>query len=345
MVRRACLPLFIAALLAGVSFSQDGEANAPPQPRQPPPIDAAMQVPVHISSVARVANGTEVSLRLTQPIKTKTAKVGDRAQFVLSSDLFYRNALLAPAGTPVHATVVEASRAKWASRGSKLAVEVTALQLLNGQRLPLRGYAGTQGGIGPTASAVGALIDNSGHCGVCFMVLVPTGLVSLLAPGSNKELEPFASAYVDGDFVLDPPPFQSEGPIASGRVRIVHGSYGWPSSLDLFCNGVPLVHLDALHKLELDLQPGYYRFSVSPGKDMEQIYVAPGSETHILTTQGEVRIMNDQKSSLKTLNPSISPSHQAKSEGQRLEKAHTVDPSDVYSTSCNPLPEVIDLTP
>jgi len=184
MFRGALLLLSFSALLAGASFPQDEKPKASPRHRQPPPIAAEMQAPVQVTSVAMVAKDTEIRLRLMQPINRDTANVGDRAQFVLATDFFYRNALLAKAGTPVEATLVEASQAKFASHGSKLVVEITALQLDNGQRLPLRGYANTQGDGDPTANFVDVLKDIGRDCGLCDMVLLPAGMFSMLGSGA-----------------------------------------------------------------------------------------------------------------------------------------------------------------
>ena len=335
------LALIISSLLLGAAFAQDEEQAAEPQqPHKPPEVVVEMQKPVQVPAVPRLLDGTEIRLLLVQPIKAKTAALGDQAEFVLADNLYYRSALIAKAGTPVEATVVEASRAKWASRGSRLTVEITALALLNSQRLPLRGHASAQGGVGSTAHAVGELVDSNSSCGLCDVVLIPVGLVSLVAPGKNKDLQRFATAYIDADFILNPAPVQPQDPAATGKVRIVRGAYGWPYGRDLYCNGVPLAHLDAKHKLELTLHPGQYRFAINPNKEVLEIYVAPGSETRIITTYDTTRVMSEHDVSLNTYSPSMNPIAKGTSEEKLLHKAHPPHANDVYTTTCDPLPEL-----
>jgi hypothetical protein len=341
MLSRTAFALIMSSLLAGVVFAQDEEqVAASKQPRKPPDVVAEMQKPVHVPTIPRLLDGAEVRLLLVEPIKAKTAAVGDRAEFVLVDNLYYRSALIAKAGTPVEATVVEASRAKWASRGSKLTVEITALPLVNSQRLPLRGEASTRGGVGSTAHVVGELIDTNNSCGLCDVVLIPVGLVSLFAPGRNKDLQRFATAFIDGDFILNPVPVQPQDPGATGKVLIVRGAYGWPYGRDLYCNGIPLAHLDAKHKLELTLHPGQYRFAINPKKEVLEIYVAPGSETRIITTYDDTRVMSEHNVNLNTYSPSLNPLAKGTSEEKLLHKAHPANESDVYTTACDPLAEV-----
>jgi len=338
MLSRMALALIL--LLPGITIAQDDDQAAEPQlPRKPPEVVAEMQEPIRVPSNARLLDGTEVKLILVEPIKAKTAAVGDKAKLVLADNLYYRSALIAKAGTPVEAAVVEASRAKWASRGSRLTVEVTALALVNGQRLPLRGHATAEGGVGSTAHVVGQLIDSNNSCGLCDVVLIPVGLVSLIAPGRNKDLQHFATAYVDRDFLLSPAPIQPQDPSATGTVRIVRGAYGWPYSRDLYCNGVPLAHLDAKRKLDLTLHPGQYRFAINPRKEVLEIYVAPGSETRIITSYDTTRVMSEHNVNLNTFSPSMNPLARGTSE-EKLLQAHPPAASDVYTTKCDPLPEL-----
>ena len=116
MFCRMTLALIISSGLLGAGFAQDEEqAAVPQQPRKRPEVVVEMQKPVHVPVVPRVLDGAEIRLLLVQPIKAKTAAVGDQAQFVLADNLYYRSALIAKSGTAVEATVVEASRAKWAA--------------------------------------------------------------------------------------------------------------------------------------------------------------------------------------------------------------------------------------
>jgi len=324
----------------------------PAGPRKAPPIVPAMQAPVQVPGSATLADGTEVMLRLAASVKIKEAKVGDTVAFVLYHDLHYRNVLLASAGQSVEAQVVDAAKARWASRGSKLAIEITGLKLLNGQALSLRGYSVRRGGLGNSVRVADSAIETTSDivCGGCGSVFAPAALAFFLAPGSNLDMKEDSGspAYVNGNLVLDLAsfrPFQPKEASAQGMVHVVRGHYGWPYSRDLYCNGIPLVHLNANHKLELRLNPGYYRFAINPKKTPLQIYVAPGTDTKLITTYEEIAEMREQDRSLNSGGVNPNPLAKPKSEGDLLKHAKPVDRADIYSTDCSPLPEQLEANP
>jgi hypothetical protein len=321
-------------------------------PRKAPPIVPAMQAPVQITGLATLADGTEVMLRLAASVKIKEAKVGNTVPFVLYHDLHYRNVLLAKAGQSVEAQVVDAAKARWATRGSKLAIEMTGIKLLNGQTLPLRGYSVQRGGSGNSVRVADSTIEATSDlvCGGCGNVFAPAALAFFLAPGSNRDMkeDTGSPAYVNGNVVLDLEsfrPFQAKEDSAQAMIHIVRGHYGWPYSRDLYCNGIPLVHLNADHKLEFTLNPGYYRFAINPKKTPLQIYVPPGTDTKLITTYDEIAEMREQDRSLNSGGVRISPLAKAKSEGDLLKHAKPVDRADIYSTDCSPLPEQLEANP
>ncbi len=301
-------------------------------------------------------------------------KVGDVAEFVLEHDLQYRETLLAKEGTPVQAVVVEASKAKWFSRGSKLGIDIQGLRLLNGQTLPLRGTPEYHGGIGPAAQIGGGLVAEAakpssgkgsvltpglgpGLCVVCEMVLVPVAAATLVAPGTNQDVRAntLATAYVDGNMPLNIESFSSFQPHSGGlvaKLRIVRGRYGAWYGRDLYCNGVPLAHSPAQRKLELELQPGWYRFAINPKKEPLELYLQPGSDTRLITDYERVYVVNDLgptgklRDSKSKFTPdrstntlSLNPFSKQKSEQEYLEHARTLDPADLYPTECHPLSE------
>ncbi len=125
-----------------------GQGEPQPVQLKAPPVVPALQKPAHVPAAATLLDGTEINLRLVSQVKIKEVKVGDKVPFVLYHDLYYRDILLAKAGEAVEAEILDAVKARWASRGSKLAIDITGLRLLNGQTLPLRGYSLHNGGVG-----------------------------------------------------------------------------------------------------------------------------------------------------------------------------------------------------
>lgn len=360
-MRHRVLPLvWVCVFHLGIfprAYGQDeiGSAN-----RKAPPIVPALQEPVHVAAAATLLDGTEISLRLASPVKIKEVKVGDKVPFVLNHDLYYKNILLAKTGENVEADVVEAGKARWASRGSKLAIQITGLSLLNGQTVPLRGYTVQRGGVGnapkiadaavrtgPDSPAEPARIIVGTACPMCANIFEPASLIFFLAPGSNRDIkeDSGAPAYVDGNFPLDLSSFnasQSKALSAKGTVQIVRGHYGWPYKRDLYCNGVPLVHLNADHRFDLTLDPGYYRFTINPTKTPIQIYLAPGTNTNLIASYDEIEEMNEKEVSINSGNGLSFKPFKHKSAGDLLKEAKPVDRGDIYASTCFPLHEVFD---
>jgi hypothetical protein len=373
--------LLLSALLNGQMVAQEESApGEAPEPRAVPPVITSMQAPIKVHTSHVLADGTPVALRLVTGIKAKEAKVGDVADFVLDHDLQDREILLAKEGTPVQAVVVEASRAKWLSRGSKLGIDIQGLRLLNGQTLPLRGTPTYRGSIGPAAQIGGGLAVEAakpssgkssplvpgigpGLCVLCELVIVPATAVTLAAPGTNKNVEAnaIATAFVDGDMPLNTESFRALQP-ASGsqaaKVRIVRGRYGAWYGRDLYCNGVPLAHFAAQRKLELELQPGWYRFAVNPKKEPVELFLQAGSDTRLITDYERVYVVNDLGKNGKlsdsksvfapdrsTNTKSLNPFAKQKSEQQYLEDAKPIDTADRYPTECHPLAEEVSASP
>ena len=139
----------------------------------------------------------------------------------------------------------------------------------------------------------------------------------------------------------------------SAQVAIVRGNYGSWSSRDLYCNGVPLAHIGGHQKLELELQPGWYRFAINPKKQVMEIYLGAGTATKLITDFNHVYIVNDAGGGTKPTdsgkgfwderepNTSVfSWRDKQLTELEYLETAKPVKAADRYPTECHPLSEV-----
>lgn len=353
-MKRNTVSLLLAALMcASAGIAQDTAVveDAPAESHKvPPPVVTAMQRPVKSYVPPMIADGTAISVLLTEDIRPKRAKPGDVVHLVLEHNFWHRNLLLAPAGTPVTAKVAEAHGAQVFSRGSKLTLEITSLKLLNGQELPLRGAPEYRGGnVGPAGKISGAFVDQAAHdgCILCEIVFVPIALGSLVAPGTTEDAKAgtIAPLWVNGEFKLDLDSLRASQPVSTGpaRLRIARGLLGSGSKGDLYCNGVPLARLTRNRKLELDLAPGWYRFAIHPKKDFLELWVAPNSHTDLIAVASRVLIAGrdddthakkeDRQLNMQSLNPFAKP----KSELEYIEGAKLVDAADVYQTTCEPL--------
>lgn len=123
---------------------------------------------------------------------------------------------------------------------------------------------------------------------------------------------------------------------------MVRGHNGWPYKRDLYCNGIPLVHLNADHEFDVTLGPGYYRFAINPKTTPVQVYVAPGTNTNLISTYDEISEMGEKDINMNSRDVFAKPFSKRKSAGDLLKLAKPVDPADVYSGYCSPLSEIID---
>jgi len=357
-VRTARLLLLPAACLSIFLHAQDeNSSESAPTARVPPPVVSEMQRPIKVSHSYKLADGTPISLRLVKPINAKEAHAGDVAEFVLDHDLWVGDLLVAQAGVPAHATVSEASKAKWVSRRSKIAIQIDALSLLDGQVLPLRGVSSYHGGVGPAGQVGGYFVQEGLSCPLCEIAIVPVALGTLIAPGTNKDVkaETIAIAWVDGNITLRIDALRRAQPDAANRkakISIVRGSFGGYANRDLYCNGIPLAHLEPGRKLELEVEPGYYRFAINPKKPSFEIYLGPGSDTGLITDHDHVYAIDEPGKTGKLSNlligiapsrsantTSVNPFKKKRSEAEYLREAKPVEANDRYSAECKALVE------
>ena len=88
-------------------------------------------------NVVMVPAGTSLPALLTTPISSATAAVGQSVSMVLNSDFYYNNKLIAPAGSSVTGTVIEASKAKRGSMNGKLCIRFTQIYTPYGTQIPI----------------------------------------------------------------------------------------------------------------------------------------------------------------------------------------------------------------
>lgn len=88
-------------------------------------------------NVVMVPAGSTVPATFMAPISSATAKAGQSVSMLLSSDFYYNNKLIAPAGSSIYGTVVEASKAKRGSMNGKLCVRFTQINTPYGTQIPI----------------------------------------------------------------------------------------------------------------------------------------------------------------------------------------------------------------
>ena len=88
-------------------------------------------------SVVTVPAGQSITTVVTAPISSENMIVGQGVNLALGSDFYYNGNLIAPAGSSVTGTVIEASSAKHGSLNGKLLVRFTQIITPYGVQIPI----------------------------------------------------------------------------------------------------------------------------------------------------------------------------------------------------------------
>lgn len=100
------------------------------------PMQYSSSEPLH-GNVVMVPAGSSLPAMLTAPISSVSASAGQSVSLVLNSDYYYNNKLIAPAGSTVSGTVIEASKAKRGSMNGKLCIRFTQIYTPYGTQIPI----------------------------------------------------------------------------------------------------------------------------------------------------------------------------------------------------------------
>ena len=88
-------------------------------------------------SVITVPAGSQFPVQLMSELSSATSSVGQTVSMVLGKDFYYNSKLVAPAGSTVIGTVVEARPAKHGSLNGKLSVRFTQINTPMGTQIPI----------------------------------------------------------------------------------------------------------------------------------------------------------------------------------------------------------------
>ena len=88
-------------------------------------------------SVITVPAGSSFHATLTSELSSSTAAAGQNVYLVLGKDFYYGNKLVAPAGSSVSGTVVEAKSAKHGSLNGRLCVRFNQITTPMGTQIPI----------------------------------------------------------------------------------------------------------------------------------------------------------------------------------------------------------------
>ena len=135
--------------MAAQNYSYQQEAVVPAYNSEAYPQENYQVNPTTLKGrIVTVPAGEDFRAVLTTPISSATAVTGQTVTLALNSDFYYNGNLIAPAGSSVSGTIIEASRAKHGSLNGKLTVRFTNLMTPTGQNIPISAVIKTEDGTG-----------------------------------------------------------------------------------------------------------------------------------------------------------------------------------------------------
>jgi PEGA domain-containing protein len=156
-------------------------------------------------------DGTPIRLRLTRTLSSADSKAGDRIDFEVVEPVVLDGITVVPQGSIAWGTVTDAEHKKRMTRGGKLAIEITEVQLANLQKAKLRATREAKGG-GHTGVMGGAMVGSA-------IVFWPVAPLFLLMHGKEAKIPEGTevTAYIDGDTIFAPaagaaPPAAAQAP-------------------------------------------------------------------------------------------------------------------------------------
>ncbi|MBY0405338.1 MAG: hypothetical protein K2X66_15670 [Cyanobacteria bacterium] len=138
--------------------------------------------------VVTAPQGSTLSATLQSPISSEYARVGDRFNASLGSDLISGGSLVLPAGSQLEAQVVSVTKAGRAGRDGQMDVRFTSAILPNGQRVPFSGKIQTDDGTG--------LIKGGATAGRLGRAALKTGLGAGLGAALGTAMGPLSGGSV-----------------------------------------------------------------------------------------------------------------------------------------------------
>jgi len=157
-------------------------------------------------------DGTPVRLRLSRNISSKDSKTGENVDFEVLDDIKIGETIVIPKQSAAIATITRAKAAGRLGRGGKLDVNIDYVRLSTGDKIALRSIKENKGD-----NRTGTMTTGLVAAGILFFPAAP---LFLFVKGKNINVAKGTevTAYVNGDFALDPAKF-APGLTASAAVE------------------------------------------------------------------------------------------------------------------------------
>ena len=202
MLKRIGTASLIVCLWFSTAISQSAPTSSLSTTPQQPAATNEPAAPKPAMQGFGLEDGTPVKLRTSRTISSADAHTGDTLDFEVLEDVFAKDTLVVPKGGIAWGTVTEAQPKRRMARGGKLDVNIDAVRLVDGEKVPLRAVKDVKGG-GHTGAMTGAMVGTA-------IVFFPAAPLFLFMHGKDITIPKGTeiTAYISGDTRLDQAKFQ-----------------------------------------------------------------------------------------------------------------------------------------
>ena len=199
MFRRFICTILAPCLCSPFVFPQQTAPN-----QQEPPT-AATTTPKPAMQGFGLEDGTPIKLRTARTISSADAHAGDTLDFEVLEDVLVSGTVVVQKGGIAWGTVTEAEPKRRMARGGKLNVNIDAVRLVDGEKVPLRAVKEAKGG-GHTGAMTGGMVATA-------IVFFPAAPFFLFMHGKDITIPKGTeiTAYINGDTRLEQAKFQPGG--------------------------------------------------------------------------------------------------------------------------------------
>lgn len=144
----------------GVKRSSLGapRVNREPVAYDDPALRAKPPVEVKNGPEFTLKNNTQVRVVVVNPVSSATAKVGEAVELQVSEDVLVDGMVVIAKGAPAVGTVTEVEAKKRLGHSGKVGMKITEVTLENGQKVVLRAYHDTSGGMSASGDALPTVV-------------------------------------------------------------------------------------------------------------------------------------------------------------------------------------------
>ena len=213
----------VSLICSALVFSQDKakKDKKTEQTQTPAPATATAPRP---PLAFGLSEDTPVKIKLTRTMSSKDAKPDEKVDFEVLEDIKAGDVIIVQHGAMAIGTVTEAHPKRRMGRAGKLNINIDYVQLVDGEKVPLRAVKGGSGG-NHTASMTGAIVATS-------ILFFPAAPFFLFMHGKDITIPKGTeiTAYIAADTPLDLAKFNKQsGTGESGAARIEAVSTGLSS--------------------------------------------------------------------------------------------------------------------